>query len=179
MEFGRANKFKLLRRNTAMEVLISVSDKTGLVEFAGKLDGEVISTDGTARFLEENGIKITTTSELTGFEERRELKTLHHVIYEDVFSGKIGMVVVNLYPFEDEPSIDNIDIGGVSLLRAAAKNYSKVLPVCNPGRYQEVLRRMDNNDLTEEFRRELALEAFEYVAKYDTAIAEWFKEQSV
>lgn len=156
-----------------MAVLISVSDKTGLVEFAGKLEEEIISTGGTARFLVENGIEVTRVSDLTGVEERRELKTLHHQIYEDILSGKIGMVVVNLYPFEEEPSTANIDIGGVSLLRAAAKNYHKVLPVCSPGRYEEVLSR--RNDLTEEFRKKLAIQTFEYVARYDTAIAEWFK----
>lgn len=156
-----------------MAVLISVSDKTGLLGFAGKLKDEIISTGGTDRFLEEKGIKVTRISDLTGVEERRELKTLHHPIYEGIFSGKIWMVVVNLYPFEQEPGIDNIDIGGVSLLRAAAKNYHKVLPVCSPERYEEVLQMIDN--LTEEFSRELAAETFEYVARYDMAIAEWFK----
>ncbi len=156
-----------------MSILISVNDKTGLVEFAGKLEEEIISTGGTARFLEENDIKVTRIKDLIGIEESRELKTLHHQIYEDILSGKIGMVVVNLYPFEEEPSITNIDIGGVSLLRAAAKNYHKVLPVCSPGRYEEVLSR--RNNLTEEFRKKLAIQTFEYVARYDMAIAEWLK----
>lgn len=157
-----------------MSILISVSDKTGLVDFAGKLEEKIISTEGTAKFLEENGIEVTRISDLTGIEERRELKTLHHRIYEEMFSGRIGMVVVNLYPFEQEPCLENIDIGGVTLLRAAAKNYKKVLPVCNPERYEEVLKKMNN--LTEEFRQELALETFDYVARYDKAIAEWFQK---
>lgn len=158
-----------------MSILISVSDKTGLVEFAGKLEEKIISTEGTAKFLEENGIEVTRISDLTGIKERRELKTLHHRIYEEMFSGRIGMVVVNLYPFEQEPCLEKIDIGGVTLLRAAAKNYKKALPVCSPRRYEEVLKKMNN--LTEEFRQELALETFDYVARYDKAIAEWFQKR--
>lgn len=156
-----------------MLILISVSDKTGLVEFTQKLKGKIISTDGTALFLEENGIEVNRVSDFTGLKESRELKTLHHRIYEGIFFGEIEMVVVNLYPFEQEPSIDNIDIGGVCLLRAAAKNYMRVLPVSNPERYQEVVSKM--NSMTEEFRRELAFETFGYITRYDKAIADWFK----
>ena len=158
-----------------MRILISVSNKDGIVDFVRKLDGEVIATYGTAKFLQKHGIQARKVSDLTGFEESRELKTLHSSIYSEIFFGKIGMVVVNLYPFEEYPSIDNIDIGGVTLLRAAAKNYDKVIVVSSPEQYGKVISKMDN--VTEAFRLKLAYEAFECVARYDRTIAQWFKEK--
>jgi len=154
---------------------VSVSDKRGIVEFVRNLEAEIIATEGTAKYLKENGIKVKNISDITGIKESRNLKTLHTKIYTDIFSGKIDVVVVNLYPFMENPCIENIDIGGVSLLRAAAKNYKKVLVLSSPEQYEEVLSRIDN--LTEDFRLRLAREAFEYTASYDRAIAEWFKEK--
>jgi phosphoribosylaminoimidazolecarboxamide formyltransferase/IMP cyclohydrolase len=158
-----------------MRVLISVFDKSGLVSFAKKLSGEIIATQGTANFLRTKGIDVKDISVITGMDESRELKTIHNRIYTDIFSGNIGMVVVNLYPFEEEPCIENIDIGGVCLLRAAAKNYKKVLAVCNPNQYGRVLSNM--NDLDESFRLKLASEVFDYIARYERAISRWFSEK--
>ncbi|AEA47975.1 phosphoribosylaminoimidazolecarboxamide formyltransferase [Archaeoglobus veneficus] len=163
-----------------MRALISVSNKEGVAEFTAKLEEmgiEIFATEGTARSLEERGVRVRRLSELTGLKETHQLKTLHPAIYEAIFSGEIGMVVVNLYPFEEEPCIENIDIGGVTLLRAAAKNYRRCLAVSKPEQYDDVIKNLKEG-LTEEFRLKLASEAFEYVAAYDKAIAEWFRTKS-
>jgi len=163
-----------------MRALISVSNKEGIAKFAARLKElgiEILATEGTAKYLEEEGIKVRRVSELTGLEESHQLKTLHPLVYEAIFSGEIGIVVVNLYPFEKEPCIDNIDIGGVALLRAAAKNYKSCLAVSRPEQYDEVVETLKKG-VTEEFRLKLACEAFEYVAAYDKAIAKWFCHQT-
>ncbi len=144
-----------------MRALISVSNKAGIAEFTARLKEvgiEILATEGTARYLEERGIKVRRLSELTGLKETHQLKTLHPAIYEAIFSGEIGIVVVNLYPFEKELCLENIDIGGVTLLRAAAKNYRRCLVVSRPEQYDEVIENLKN--VTEEFRLRLACEAF-------------------
>jgi len=156
--------------------LISLSDKTGIVEFANGLLGfgvEILSTGGTAKLLRENNIKVTDVSSYTGFPEMLDgrVKTLHPKIHAGLLAlranpehmrvlnqqgiGLIDMVVVNLYPFEKtiakpgvsiQEAIENIDIGGPAMLRSAAKNHMSVAVICNPDSYQETLRQLEKND---------------------------------
>src|SRR5208283_4462402 len=155
--------------------LISVSDKTGLVDFAKalqKMGVEIISTGGTAALLRSADIKVQEVSQYTGFPEMLDgrVKTLHPKIHGGLLSlredpehmkqiaahgiGLIDMVVVNLYPFEKaiqkknislEDAIENIDIGGPAMLRSAAKNYKSVAVICDPQRYQGILDELNNN----------------------------------
>ena len=157
-----------------MRVLISVSDKTGVVEFAQKLcdlGAEIISTGGTATLLHENNIAVTTVTELTNFPEIMggRVKTLHPYIYAGILARKnveqdkhvlqqfgieeFNLVVVNLYPFvktlenpaaTEQEIIENIDIGGPCMIRAAAKNYNRVAVVVNPDDYVEVIDNLQN-----------------------------------
>jgi phosphoribosylaminoimidazolecarboxamide formyltransferase/IMP cyclohydrolase len=182
--------------------LISVSDKTGILDFARELDKlgvEILSTGGTAKLLRENKIPAKDVSEYTGFPEMLDgrVKTLHPKIHAGILAlreniehmktleehhiGLIDMVVVNLYPFERtaqkagvsiEEIIENIDIGGPSMLRSAAKNHSSVAVICNPSRYGEVLRELKKNHcaLPRSFMRDLAIEVFARTSNYDGAI---------
>jgi phosphoribosylaminoimidazolecarboxamide formyltransferase/IMP cyclohydrolase len=190
--------------------LISVSDKTGILEFASelnKLGVEILSTGGTAKLLRENNIPAKEVSEYTGFPEMLDgrVKTLHPKIHGGLLAlrdnpehmstlrehniGLIDMVVVNLYPFEKttrkpgvkiEEVIENIDIGGPSMLRSAAKNHRSVTVICNPGRYSEVVAHLKKNKgaLPEELLRDLAVEVFGRTSQYDKAIYEYFSQQS-
>lgn len=164
---------------------------------------EIISTGGTARHLQEAGIAITPVSEVTDFPEIMDgrVKTLHPAIHGGILADRevhghmraiqvlgiepIDLVVVNLYPFEqttekqgvqEEEIIENIDIGGPTMVRAAAKNFAGVAVVVDPHRYDDVLGEMKENDGTVslETRRSLATEAFHHTAHYDLAIAGWF-----
>ena len=183
--------------------LISVSDKSGIVEFAQALQDkgvEILSTGGTFRLLNSHDIKVTEVSDHTGFPEimAGRVKTLHPLIHggilgrrgtdDDVMAEQgiapIDMVVVNLYPFEDtvaDPdcdlatAIENIDIGGPGMLRAAAKNHDDVTVVVNAGDYQRVLDEMSENGgtLRQDTRFDLATRAFEHTAAYDAAIANY------
>ncbi len=187
--------------------LISVSDKTGIVDFAGelnKLGVEIISTGGTAKALKEKNIPVIEVSDYTGFPEMLDgrVKTLHPKIHAGLLSlrnnpehmvklkehniGLIDMVVVNLYPFEKtiqkpgvsiEEVIENIDIGGPSMLRSAAKNHRSVAVVCNPGRYNQVIGelRKNNGALSEELLCGLAIEAFARTSTYDSSIHNYLK----
>ena len=189
--------------------LISVSDKTGLVEFAQglvKLGVEIISTGGTAVLLRSSHIKVQEVSEYTGFPEMLDgrVKTLHPMIHGGLLAvrdnpehmkqiaahdiGLIDMVVVNLYPFEKaiqkknvtlEDAIENIDIGGPSMLRSAAKNYKSVAVICNAERYTEVLQELNNNSgiLSDKVLTSLAIEVFERTSSYDAAIFEFLKNR--
>ena len=182
--------------------LISVSDKTGLVDFAKglqKLGVEIISTGGTAALLRSANLKVQEVSEYTGFPEMLDgrVKTLHPKIHGGLLAlrdnpehmkqmaahdiGLIDMVVVNLYPFEKtiqkknislEDAIENIDIGGPSMLRSAAKNYKSVAVICNVERYNEVLQELNNNGgiLSDKVLTNLAIEVFERTCRYDAAI---------
>ncbi|HHT9124731.1 MAG TPA: bifunctional phosphoribosylaminoimidazolecarboxamide formyltransferase/IMP cyclohydrolase [Candidatus Brocadiia bacterium] len=186
--------------------LISVSDKTNIVEFAkGLLDlgVDIISSGGTAKLLKENGIKATEVSEYTGFPEIMDgrVKTLHPKVHGGLLAVRdnarhqqqmkehgilpIDMVVVNLYPFEKtvvrenvtmEEAIENIDIGGPSMIRSAAKNHKYVAVVVGPGRYKSVLEelRTNNGTVSEKTCFELALEAFRHTSSYDRVIADYF-----
>ena len=186
-------------------VLVSVTDKTGIVEFARALAEEfgaqVISTGGTARVLAEAGVPVTPIDDVTRFPEMMDgrVKTLHPLVHGGLLAKRgdeghmaqagahgiemIDMVVVNLYAFESTVAsgadfatcIDNIDIGGPSLLRSAAKNHESVAVVTSPSTYDDILGEMRSNDgaTTFETRRALALEAFRITGAYDTAISLW------
>jgi phosphoribosylaminoimidazolecarboxamide formyltransferase/IMP cyclohydrolase len=189
--------------------LLSVSDKTGIVEFArglAELGIEIVSTGGTARELSVAGLAVREVSELTGFPEIMDgrVKTLHPKLYAGLLAVRddplhmqsaeehevefVDLVCVNLYPFErtaaqrgvtDSEVIENIDIGGPTMIRAAAKNAAFVAPVVRPESYDAVLAELRESDrqLSPATRESLAAEAFAYTARYDTAIARWFQEK--
>ena len=179
--------------------LLSVSDKKGIVEFARglvELRFRILSTGGTAKTLWDANLPVTEVSQYTGFPEIMDgrVKTLHPKIYGGILGRKriddavmeehgiipIGLVVVNLYPFEDtiakpectdEEAIENIDIGGPSMLRAAAKNHKRVMAVVDPEDYGNVLRDLQADRPDPDLRRELARKVFAHTARYDRAIA--------
>jgi len=185
--------------------LLSVSDKSGLAEFARALhdrDVELISTGGTARALRDAGLPVRDVAELTGFPEMLDgrVKTLHPMVHGGLLFRRdaddhvrtveehgihpIDLVCVNLYPFEDTvaragvtdaEAIENIDIGGPSMLRSAAKNHAAVAVVCDPSQYADVLDDLAANDgaTTPGLRRRLARAAFARTAAYDAAIARY------
>jgi phosphoribosylaminoimidazolecarboxamide formyltransferase/IMP cyclohydrolase len=187
--------------------LLSVSNKTGLVEFAqglANMGWDLISTGGTARALREAGLKVADVSEVTGFPEMLDgrVKTLHPVVHGGLLARRdlpehmaalaehdiapIDLVVVNLYPFREtaakpgvtpETVIENIDIGGPSMLRSAAKNFASVYVVVDPADYTRVLAALVAGDDDLDLRRLLAGKVYAHTASYDAAIATWFAEQ--
>jgi phosphoribosylaminoimidazolecarboxamide formyltransferase/IMP cyclohydrolase len=166
------------------KVLISVANKEGLVEFAQALKDlgfQIIATGGTHKLLQENGIDSIKISEYTGGSESERVKTLSQRIAKEILeTGEIGLVVCNLYPFFAEKQgklermIELIDIGGVTLIRAAAKNYQKVGVIYDPGQYADAVRILKDGAMDEKYRLELARDAFDYIAWYDAIIAEYF-----
>jgi phosphoribosylaminoimidazolecarboxamide formyltransferase/IMP cyclohydrolase len=188
--------------------LISVSDKTGIVEFAEelqKLGVEIISTGGTAKTLGDAGIKVINISDITGFPECLDgrVKTLHPKVHGGLLAIRsnqehmkqikelgidtIDMVVINLYPFkktilkenvELEEAIENIDIGGPTMIRAAAKNYQDVVVIVDPADYQSVLEEMKTSkDVSLKSKFKLAYKVFEHTCHYDTLIAKYLREK--
>jgi phosphoribosylaminoimidazolecarboxamide formyltransferase/IMP cyclohydrolase len=187
--------------------LISVHDKTGLADFAAglvELGFEIVSTGGTRRFLEENKISVIDVSSYTGFPEIMDgrVKTLHPKILGAILGRPTNagdaaairehgiipfqVVICNLYPFEKtvakpgvsfDEAIEQIDVGGPSMVRAAAKNHAHVAVVTDPRQYPRVLESFRRGELSSELRRELAWTAFERTAAYDRAIANWMSEQ--
>jgi len=186
--------------------LLSVSDKTGLVDFARALHaagGELVASGGTARRIADAGIPVTEVDRVTGFPEilGGRVKTLHPAIHGGILARRtpqhmeeldayniapIDLVVVNLYPFEatiSQPNvtlataIEEIDIGGVALLRAAAKNHESVTVLCEPGDYAAVAEAFASGGTTLEQRRRLAHKAFRHTAAYDAAIAAYLETQ--
>ncbi len=189
--------------------MISVSDKDGIVEFAkglAGLDVDILSTGGTAKLLKEKGVPVTLVSEYTKFPEmlNGRVKTLHPLVHGGILAMRdsekhmsqlaehgitpIDMVVVNLYPFEQtikkkdvsiEEAVENIDIGGPTMIRSAAKNHNGVAVVVNPGRYSEILDELRNNSggISNDFSSKLALEAFEHTAKYDSIISDYLQKK--
>ena len=183
--------------------LLSVSDKTGLLDFAKVLHAnsiELISTGGTAKLLADNGIPVTEVSDYTGFPEMMDgrVKTLHPKIHGGILARRgtddavmeqhdipgIDLIVVNLYPFAQtiakdnctlEDAIENIDIGGPTMVRAAAKNHAYVTIVVNPSDYSLIEKELDNNNRTisKDLRFKLATKAFEHTASYDGMIANY------
>jgi phosphoribosylaminoimidazolecarboxamide formyltransferase/IMP cyclohydrolase len=188
--------------------LISVSDKTGILDFAKELNilgVEILSTGGTAKLLRENNIVVKEVSQYTGFPEMLDgrVKTLHPKIHAGLLAlrnnpqhlqslkehdiGLIDMVVVNLYPFSKitqkpgvalEEVIENIDIGGPSMLRSAAKNAQSVAVVCNPKRYPEIISELkkNNGSLSEELMRQLSIEVFALTSHYDSVIHNYLED---
>ena len=184
--------------------LLSVSDKTGLLEFAvglSKLGWELVSTGGTAKTLRAGGLEVKDVSDLTGFPEMLDgrVKTLHPKIHGGLLAKRddiehmkvasehniqmIDLVVVNLYPFQATAArqgvtpgevIENIDIGGPSMLRSAAKNFQAVTVIVDPADYARVLATLEANDDDLELRRLLAEKVFAHTAAYDAAISHWF-----
>ena len=191
-----------------MRALISVSDKSGVVDFARglrELGIEIFSTGGTKKSLEAAGVKIHSVSELTGFPEILDgrVKTLHPAVHGGILARRdlpqhlseltqnriepIDMVVVNLYPFVEtvtkaevslDEALENIDIGGPSMLRSAAKNFPSVLVVVDPGDYNTILQKLRQGNIDSEYRKQLAQKAFQHVALYDTAIAQYLNEKA-
>jgi phosphoribosylaminoimidazolecarboxamide formyltransferase/IMP cyclohydrolase len=195
-----------LRR--ASRALISVSDKTGVVEFARALSGygiELVSTGGTRAVLDEAGLTVLDVSDLTGFPEMMDgrVKTLHPAVHGGLLAIRgnpahsealrahgirpIDLLVVNLYPFEKtaargalfDDCVENIDVGGPAMIRAAAKNHADVAVVVEPAEYALVLDEFAQHGgmTTLELRRRLAAKAFARTAAYDAAIANWFANE--
>ncbi|MTD39315.1 bifunctional phosphoribosylaminoimidazolecarboxamide formyltransferase/IMP cyclohydrolase [Erwinia sp. CPCC 100877] len=192
------------QRRPVRRALLSVSDKAGIVEFAKALSArnvELLSTGGTARLLADAGLPVTEVSDYTGFPEMMDgrVKTLHPKVHGGILGrrGKddevmaqhaispIDMVVVNLYPFARtvagegctlEDAVENIDIGGPTMVRSAAKNHQDVAIVVNSGDYGAIIKEMDAGDgsLSPATRFDLAIKAFEHTAAYDSTIANYF-----
>ncbi len=191
----------------ARRALLSVFDKSNLVEFAKQLidlDFEIVSTGGTKKALEDAGVKVTGVEEVTGFPEMLDgrVKTLHPKIHAGLLAKRddpdhmkqlkdagitpIDLVAVNLYPFKQtiekpnitEPeAIEQIDIGGPSMLRAAAKNFEGVLPVVDPKDYQPVIDALKNGTDNRDFRKHLAAKVFRTTAAYDAIISNYFTDE--
>lgn len=188
--------------------IVSVSDKSGIVElckFLAERNVEIISTGGTAKTLRENGIKVKDVSEFTGFPEILDgrVKTLHPRIYGGLLAIRdnkehqkqmeennlvpIDLIVCNLYPFEEtlkrgashEEIIENIDIGGPTMIRAASKNYKYVCVLVKPEMYKEFMEEMENNNnfISEDFSFRCAMEVFRHTSRYDFTIASYFSKK--
>ena len=189
-----------------MRAIISVSDKTGVTDFAtglSKLGYEIFSTGGTEKAMKEAGVPVKSVSEITGFPEilNGRVKTLHPAVHGGLLAKRnlpehmkeldknkiqpIDMVVVNLYPFVQtvskegvtlDEALENIDIGGPTMLRAAAKNFPSVIVVVDPADYQPVLEKLKAGGLELDERKKLAQKAFQHVAVYDTAISQYLRQ---
>ena len=190
-----------------MRALVSVSDKTGVVEFAQQLRSlgwEIIATGGTMKLLRDSGVEVINISDVTGFPEICDgrVKTLHPKVHGGLLARRddeshlaalkeneiefIDMVCVNLYPFRQtiakpdvtmEDAIENIDIGGPSMLRSAAKNYKDVTVVCNPENYAKIIEEIKaNGNTTVETRLQLSAEAYTHTAQYDSMIATYMRK---
>lgn len=191
-----------------MKAIISVSDKTGVVEFAQALQAlgwEIISTSGSLKALEAGGVRVTAVSEVTGFPEICDgrVKTLHPRIHGGLLARRdkpshmkalaengiepVDLVCVNLYPFKQTiaregvslaEAIENIDIGGPSMLRSAAKNWESVTVVCDPADYEPVLKQVKAGGIPRETRLRLSAKAYTHTAEYDMAIAAYMRAQA-
>jgi phosphoribosylaminoimidazolecarboxamide formyltransferase/IMP cyclohydrolase len=188
-----------------LRAILSVSDKSGLVDFARglqKLGFEIFSTGGTKKALVEAGVKVKSISDITGFPEILDgrVKTLHPAVHGGILAkrnlpahlaeleknkiGLIDLVTVNLYPFKEtvakpkvslDEALENIDIGGPTMIRAAAKNFPHVLVVVDPADYKFVLEKLATGKVELDDRKRLAHKAFQHVAAYDTAIAQYLR----
>lgn len=188
------------------KAILSVSNKSGVMAFAQSLNElgyELYSTGGTMQALVEANVPVKSISELTQFEEIMDgrVKTLHPSVHGGILADRdkpehlqqlkaqhidlIDMVVVNLYPFKEtvanpdvteSDAIENIDIGGPTMLRAAAKNFKHVTTVVHPADYNEVIEKLKNDDLDEAYRKSLMIKVFDHTNQYDAAIVEFFKD---
>jgi phosphoribosylaminoimidazolecarboxamide formyltransferase/IMP cyclohydrolase len=183
--------------------LLSVSDKTGIIELAralADLEWELLSTGGTAALLREAGLPVRDVADVTGHPEMMDgrVKTLHPAVHAGILArrdraddmkaleqhgyGPVDMVVVNLYPFHEAvaagsalpAAMEKVDVGGPTMLRAAAKNHASVAVVVDPGDYGRVVTAVRGGGDAAELRRELAMKVFAHTARYDAAIAEYF-----
>jgi phosphoribosylaminoimidazolecarboxamide formyltransferase/IMP cyclohydrolase len=191
-----------------LRALISVSDKTGVIEFAQRLEklgADILSTGGTAKALRDAGISVTDVSEVTSFPEIMDgrVKTLHPLVHGGLLGRgdhdaevmklhgitQIDVLAVNLYPFETTvtkpdcsfaEAIENIDIGGPTMIRSAAKNHAHVAVVVDPADYDRVATELGDNDgkISSSTRQELALKAFSHTGCYDAAISAYLRGQS-
>jgi phosphoribosylaminoimidazolecarboxamide formyltransferase/IMP cyclohydrolase len=189
-----------------MRAIVSVSDKTGVTDFAqglAKLGFEIFSTGGTKKALAEAGVPVKSVSDITGFPEILDgrVKTLHPMVHGGILARRdlpahmaelaknkietIDLVAVNLYPFVQtvskegvslEEALENIDIGGPTMIRAAAKNFPSVIVVVDPADYPLVLEKLKKGDLPLAERKRLAQKAFQHVAVYDTAISQYLRQ---
>lgn len=191
-----------------MRALLSVSDKTGIVEFARELENlgvTIISTGGTHKKLEESGIAVTGISDVTGFPECLDgrVKTLHPAVHGGILAMRdkpehmkqladlgietIDIVAINLYPFKEtilkpgvtlEDAIENIDIGGPTMLRSAAKNHKDVVVICDPADYEMVIDELKKNKtVSYDTKYRLALKVFQHTAAYDAMISDYLRKQ--
>ncbi|UXR74550.1 bifunctional phosphoribosylaminoimidazolecarboxamide formyltransferase/IMP cyclohydrolase [Staphylococcus sp. IVB6238] len=188
------------------KAILSVSDKTGITEFAKKLVAEgfeLYSTGGTYRAIEEAGVPVASVSELTQFDEIMDgrVKTLHPAVHGGILADRdkpehleqlaaqnidlIDMVVVNLYPFQETvknpdvtemDAIENIDIGGPTMLRAAAKNFKHVTTIVDPADYDHVISKLQQGTLDEAYRKSLMIKVFKHTFEYDQAITNFFSK---
>lgn len=187
--------------------ILSVHNKTGLVSFAGSLidlGWSLLASGGTAKLLRDNQIPVTEVAEYTKSPEilHGRVKTLHPAVHGGLLARStkedrqqlldlgwdfIDLVAVNLYPFEETiarpgvtcaDAIENIDIGGVTLIRAAAKNHERVTLVCDPTDYEAVLEELQGGNVSDRTRAKLAVKGFELTAHYDTAIGNYLKAQA-
>jgi phosphoribosylaminoimidazolecarboxamide formyltransferase/IMP cyclohydrolase len=189
-----------------MRAIISVSDKTGITTFAlglSRLGFEIFSTGGTKKALSDSGVSVKSISEITGFPEilNGRVKTLHPAVHGGLLAKRnltehmqelernnirpIDMVVVNLYPFVQTVSregvslneaLENIDIGGPTMLRASAKNFPSVIVIVDPVDYDVVLEKLNSGNISLDERKRLAQKAFQHVAIYDTAISQYLRQ---
>jgi len=187
--------------------LISVSDKTGILEFAKELHNsgiEILSTGGTAELLRKDGVPVIQVSDYTGFPEMMDgrIKTLHPRVHGGILARRdvpehlqameehgirpIDLVVINLYPFEQtvakkgstlEEAIENIDIGGPAMVRSSAKNYKDVTIIVDPENYGKVLKEIKKGSVSLETRKRLSRDAFAHTARYDSLIADFLSNQ--
>jgi len=191
-----------------MRAIVSVSDKTGVTDFArglSQLGFEVFSTGGTKKALAEAGVPVKSVSEITGFPEILDgrVKTLHPMVHGGILAnrkiaahmeelakhniGEINLVAVNLYPFVQtvakegvslDEALENIDIGGPTMIRASAKNFPSVIVIVDPADYPLVLEKLKKGDLDLTERKRLAQKAFQHVAIYDTAISHYLRGET-
>lgn len=191
-----------------MRALLSVSDKTGIVEFARELEKmgvTIISTGGTHKKLEDSGVSVTGISDVTGFPECLDgrVKTLHPAVHGGILAMRdkpehmqqladlkietIDIVAINLYPFKETilkpdvtlaDAIENIDIGGPTMLRSAAKNHRDVVVICDPADYEKVLSELkENKTVSQDTKYRLALKVFQHTAAYDAMISDYLRKQ--
>ncbi|MDR2610582.1 MAG: bifunctional phosphoribosylaminoimidazolecarboxamide formyltransferase/IMP cyclohydrolase, partial [Clostridiales Family XIII bacterium] len=191
-----------------MRALISVSDKTGVVEFAAGLAAlgyEIVSTGGTHKAIEDAGVPVTGISDITGFPECLDgrVKTLHPAVHGGILAMRdkddhmkqiadlgietIDVVAINLYPFKQTimkpgvelaEAIENIDIGGPTMLRSAAKNHKDVVVVCDPADYGQILTELkETGEVNYEAKYRLALKVFEHTAAYDAMISDYLRKE--
>src|SRR5687767_14862598 len=187
--------------------ILSVSDKTGIVELAEALQKEnveILSTGGTAKHLREHGVRVTSISEWSGAPEilGGRVKTLTPKVFGAILHDRtnadhvadcarlsiprVDVVVVNLYPFESTvaregvtlaAAVEQIDVGGPSMLRAAAKNHRHVVPLCDPSLYADFIRELEGGDISDQFRMRCAIAVFEKTSAYDSAIAAYLRRE--